>query len=303
MFDSSGTMLRQFGRAGSGPEEFVALRGAWPYAGDSLYTFDALTARATIWTGGGDYVRTVYVYAEGIPMSLGRAGDTGFVAVVRERAERLPSQPGERSLNYMNVYVLDGSGEPLLELGRLPFDETYVWSPTEGRRTITVIPFGPKENHAHGKRDFYYGWPTEWRILRFRHDGSGVDTLNIDRPLRPLTVGIVNQALDSLLEDMERERRPEFRRNFRTFPLPSNLPAFDRIIEADDGLLWVREYRILNWSETTWLVVSPTGSLVAQVSIPGSFEPMHIGSDFIAGVGRDALDREQVLVLSLQRRP
>ena len=104
------------------------------------------------------------------------------------------------------------------------------------------------------------------------------------------------------MERVEREERPRYRRYFDALPYPSNLPAFDRILEDDAEFVWLRDYRVLNQAETTWLGISPTGSLVAQVSIPGSFDPMHIGADFIAGVALDALDREHVLVVSLLGR-
>ena len=81
LFDSGGAAAGQVGRPGSGPGEFTALLGGGAL-GDSLYGYDVLSAKLTVFDNAGRYARDVVVTrpGEATPMTL-RALDDSLLLV------------------------------------------------------------------------------------------------------------------------------------------------------------------------------------------------------------------------------
>lgn len=106
---------------------------------------------------------------------------------------------------------------------------------------------------------------------------------------------------ERLIERSNPSQHAALRRYYREWLLPEHLPAFDRMLVDDVGYLWLRRFTFLDEPNVDWVVISPEGAIAARTVMEGSFEPMHIGAAHIAGVRRDAMEREQVVVVTLDR--
>jgi len=88
-------------------------------------------------------------------------------------------------------------------------------------------------------------------------------------------------------------------------------PAFGRLLGAETGELWVGPYiperetpafKPVSEDATTWSVYSRAGAWISDVVLPPRFHLMFIGEEFVAGVSRDRLNVESIVVLRLQRQ-
>jgi hypothetical protein len=67
------------------------------------------------------------------------------------------------------------------------------------------------------------------------------------------------------------------------------------------GNLWAAEYVRYPDPPTVWTVFAMDGELLGEVHMPHGFQPLHIGKDWMIGVGRDELDVEYVRLYRIER--
>lgn len=94
----------------------------------------------------------------------------------------------------------------------------------------------------------------------------------------------------------------------------STLPVFSTLLADRTGHLWVKEYdpeeemppakpgpvSIRTFERPSrWDVFDPQGRWLCTVEMPGSFTPLEIGADHVAGVWRDTDDVEHVRLYRL----
>lgn len=245
VFNSAGSLRARFGRRGGGEKEFGALMGVWPYGGDSIYTFDPIAQRVGIWTASGEFGRTLFLPAELGPRFLSVRRVSGGFLTVAGRTSFPPAPPptGTSWIDSILVARLDPTGVISSEFAQLPYEVVHATtSPKDGRILMQALPLVPIGQYAVGKDCFYYSWPSDWVILRFRQDGSQVDTLRFDLPIRRLTPSMIERWVDHRLEDVDRNRRSVLRPYFLGMPFKDSLPAFDRMLEDNEGLYLVAAF-------------------------------------------------------------
>jgi hypothetical protein len=68
------------------------------------------------------------------------------------------------------------------------------------------------------------------------------------------------------------------------------------------GNLWVKPFTRQDPGEIDWSVFDVGGQFRGLVTLPGRFQPMEVGDDYVLGVARDTLDVETVHLFGLSRR-
>jgi hypothetical protein len=301
VFDASGDLRVRFGKRGGGPGEFSTLIGAWPFRSDSLFTYDAMGRRVTLWGSNGDVGRTIPVELEHPPVSFVWTDEEMFVAAMNVR-NGWPTSEGTTVVDSTRILLLNHLGEPLRELARVVHRIRYAAVQPNGRVIITGIPMHPEGVVAVGRRHVYYSPGDEWLVVRTDVRSLEVDTIRLGRELRVLDRPTIEHWIDHKLQAAEPASLAELRRYWQRFPYRASLPAVDRVLEDDAGYLWLREYELPGAVTSVWLVLNPQGSLAAEVKMPSGLAPMHITDQFIAGVQRDEWGREQVALFPLLRR-
>jgi hypothetical protein len=86
-----------------------------------------------------------------------------------------------------------------------------------------------------------------------------------------------------------------------SMPPADTAGAVRRVVVTDDGLLWTTPTSGEPDSPISWSIYHPEGRLVATLETPAKFKPFEIGSDYILGVQRDALNVEFVTRHALVR--
>jgi hypothetical protein len=303
IYSGDGRLVRSFGRRGGGPDEFGYIASVAPYVGDSLVVFDPMYPRVSIWSAQGDFGRSFALDAVEPVIRQVLALSTGEFVAVRS-STTLVREAGGSVLDSADFVLLGRSGNGVRTLIRLPHNMWYGNAGADGRVTTTRLPLHPRSYVTAEGDALLYGWADRWVVQRV---GSGsIDSLPIARQVRPVTPAAIAAHLHAHLarsspRDASAEAQLRSMWARARLPWPETLPAFDRMLVDDVGVIWLREFTTLDQQTTTWLAVDERGRIMAELEASPALEPLHIGRDFIAGVMTDDFERERIVVLRLQR--
>ena len=82
---------------------------------------------------------------------------------------------------------------------------------------------------------------------------------------------------------------------------PNLLPAYDRVLVADDGDVWAERYAVDPDAVRTWEVFGPDREWLGRVETPVRFHALAVAAGRILGVWRDSMDVEYVRAYELRR--
>jgi hypothetical protein len=301
IFEFTGELKLRFGRSGGGPGEFSYLLRAGPYRQDSLYTAEAMGRRIAVWTADGEAARTIPLDDPRAPVDVTALPNGNFVAFYR-KTEKGYNREGMISYDSVSLEVFDGGGGRVHSLPNRA-SQKYVASRPPVTSGIPMQPlyFEPQAVYGVGTDHVYYGWSSEWQILRQHLEEGTVDTLRFKRPRRPMTDETLNNHVQRLLDRPGSPRDERLRTYFASLLRVDSLPSFDRIIEDDSARVWVRAFRVAEDTLDHWFIFAPDGALAARATMPPSLDPMDIRDDLLAGVIRDGAQREVVVVYAITR--
>lgn len=303
IFSGDGDLLQTLGGPGEGPGEFRSLWRMFLLPGDSLLVTDISLDRLTVFSAGGELVRTAQFEAspsERVPTPAARLGDGSFVALP---SFTFGSASGARSQVFQDTvpimhYSADGgySGE----LGRFPGSEYFMFVHDDG------LLGGPRiwgrETHIASAGDrVIVGHSADYSYDVLSTRGELVRRVRADRPLRAVTDG-----------DVARMREPDpesdpgstemFNRVLDAIPPPAHFPAYEDIEVEADGHVWIREYV---WPDEgaaqEWQVFDPEGRWLGSVTMPPGFTPLTIETDEVLGIFRNDMDVEHLHAYRLSR--
>lgn len=277
VFDRAGHFVRRIGRRGTGPGEFQTV-GFVNWLGDTLVVGDLSLRRISYFHPDGRFIRsrpdsgtglqtvaamssTVGLTANGgllvNSQSPGRPdNDQIVVALFHRPAGARQSSEIHRATVTSPVVQLDLSGDRRRSVFS-PFQEypLFGMSPQGDQLAVVDVPFPG-------------GTTGEFVIRRY---GAGGDLRQTKRVTFP-AVRLSRAAADSLLEEhvtrlITAGRQPEadralFRRLLReSLKVPGWFPAFDRIVLASDGNLWLRE----SANRNRWQILNSSGETIGWV--------------------------------------
>jgi hypothetical protein len=76
-------------------------------------------------------------------------------------------------------------------------------------------------------------------------------------------------------------------RYLAALPMPSTALAWDRLLVAADGRIWVRDYELDREGPALWAVFDGEAGVIARVRTPPGFEIMDITGDLLLGVASE----------------
>lgn len=284
VFDARGRHVRTIGREGGGPGEFrdpIAM--AWAPDG-TLWVVDPGAARFTVFDSAGLYIdshpRAVAGY------SLPWQGGFGRDGLLYE----VTSVPGAAGEVRMALLRYDAGVEPV-DTFPLPAHrgESFVLQ-RGSSMTSAGVPFAPWQVLALDTRGFVWaGVNDRYRIAQQRI-GRQADTVRIvERQAAPVPVAAAerDEAVAGLKWFTDQGGRVDAGR------IPGHKPAYEQVIVADDGGLWVRPALPADSAGAAFDVFDAEGRLGGRVRLPGGmarFPAPVIRGGAIYGVATDSLD-------------
>lgn len=270
-YDSTGAMIRSFGRSGEGPGEFrsayIAVRG------DTLVVQDPRTARMTTFriSDGTLLNGRASVCCNYGSIGIDGSGRAVLRTIVRPDSAHGPSSGFTRA-------SLDGATIDTVALTDHPREtaESKRWIVRDGKRMMMemLVPFQPADLHfADPRGGFLTAWTGEYLIRTSR---NGRDTVAIFG--RPRTAAPVSAAEKSAIVEARiasnKEYTPEATLRASLLPdaIPNDRPAFDWIASDASGRRWVRR----SSADTTTVrfdLFSAENKWLDVVSVPGDGWP------------------------------
>lgn len=253
-----GALIDTLGRAGEGPGEFQRLASVQIARGDSLYAYDPLRLRLTVFTLSQPYemARTVTIPRE-----------EGAAATVHVLGSQLVGSFSSGGMPEEGVAepapdawrVIDESGTPGDTLTRSR-QQKMVMTSVNGGFVIRSLPFGRETLAARGPDSkLYLGWADSLRVVAHSIDDTSEVVASVPTERVPVTTAARDSALSGISSDM---------RSMIESAMPGSKPAFTDLVVADDGQLWVeRPVTAPNAETVRWWVLDPETKTIHEVEL------------------------------------
>ncbi len=304
-FDAAGGFVRGVGGAGEGPGQFRAMVSL-EVRGDTLFAHDYLAARVSRFDGEGDFVSTTALSPEGgrftfdlWPTPGGLVGNT-----LGTSGAPTPSEPTfERRVAQYVRWNDDGSWGDTI--ATRPGRESYIAGrPMDGGGVVmtSAAPIvGHRSEQTWTTAGLAVASTDRWIIDVFGVDGAHRSSFRSPGRERPVTDAEWDRRVTARMGRAETEQQRRAVLDMADDRRDTILPAFGRFLADPEGYLWMAPGDVPDDGPIRWLVLSLVDGSLREVAVPRGFAPRRIERDVVAGVLRDDLDQESVVVFRLNR--
>lgn len=275
LYDSSGVLVRRFGRQGAGPGEFERSYPAW--LGDTLVVHDPGQSRISLFALDGTLIRTFpgICCHEGPPIGVDSRGR------IRVTGQRVSDSAFTNQWLY---FTLDGRRVDSMippEAGK----QKYWTVATNGGRSRYTVPFAGQNAHAFlpdGR--IVYGITDKYELLV---TSTGRDTARIIRRTGVTGDPVPPGALDSIL-GVWTKGNPGLAEVAHRSDVPSTRPLWSGVELDGQGNFWVQRGDYTGGSHR-FDVFAPDGRFLGEV--PSPFD--HLWQSVWAGQRVAVLDEDE----------
>lgn len=220
-----------------------------------------------------------------------------------------PRPAGTRFVDSTAIVLVDRDGVVIRDLGSMPY-KTFE-TVGDGRFAVWLSAI---DASCAGSGRFYHGFGSEYAFRAYSERGqleaivrrSWTPTVVTDSEWERWVVEwsriwVTTRGADSL-KAVQRVRDQ---------PWADALPAFAQCLVARDGNLWVREAHLDDAISagslvddpivpSKWSVFNPAGKWISDVTMPTAFQPIDIGSDYVAGRMKFGSAKRTVVIYGLR---
>jgi streptogramin lyase len=176
--------------------------------------------------------------------------------------------------------------------------------PTANSKLVNVenAAFPPSLVMAASGGAIWFGDTAVDTVVRIDVATGVKQKITLPDPAAPVTREMIEAARTrDLAVAREQAERDRIEATYRPANVPARLPAFENLVAADGGELWVQGSSIGRAAEGRYVVLSASGTLIARVSVPAGFRITEVGRDYVVGVHRDDDGVEIIRVYALTR--
>jgi hypothetical protein len=171
------------------------------------------------------------------------------------------------------------------------------------QRDIQRPPFGRALHSALAPTRFYVGDDDRYAVSAFSPEGALLYVVQLDSADREVTEKDIQAYMDIRIPPNR-----DFKRSFLEPPLRAlithrTMPAFSALRADPDGNLWARDFELSLPADQRerWNIFDPNGRYLGALEMAKGFALMTVGSDYIAGVSKNAYGTEQVRIYELKK--
>ena len=313
-FDANGKFVASAGRKGQGPGEFQQILGLRAVRGDTLvisdngemeyFTGDGRHVRRGAWRGTGD----IFIYPSAI------LPDGSYLGI--EWNERRAAREG-RWTDSLWLIRVSSDGLRFDTLGRTAAGQRAQHPVVREGYPVT---FGPTPRLTTSNDGFYLGYTDRYEIRAYALSGTARRAIRRSESPRPVSRTMVDEYKKRFMGMSGENNRPlspalkaHRARLADGMPFAERFPSFSTLLGDRLGNLWVKQYQVEEHmteasgpvsirtfpEPSRWDVFDPAGRWLCTVTMPASFTPLEIGSDYVAGLWRDDDDVEFVRIYGL----
>ena len=294
------------GRQGDGPGEFQWITSLQVGPSDSLFIFDNVWQRLTVFSSDRRPVRMPTFRVEaGVTGADGLFGVTRLadgVWVGTGAESTIFGPPDEIVRDTIVVGLLDGSLSRLRPLIRLP-GRMSTSTMIDGRPIFGTPPFTPEVIFATWGRCIFFSTAEEPLIWAYGSDGELVTTFVGPGARRSITQEHLETRLKYDLRNASVADTARSRRLLFDIARPTHLPYFHRMEIDQWGHVWLQEYAPPWGVGRRWFVLSQAGEHLSTVIMPKAMKVFSISEAGVLGRSLGPLDEEMVELFPLRERP
>ena len=292
LFSSDGAHLRTLGGRGDGPGEFRQIRLLGTIEGDTVVAADRAAGRVSYFAASGQFIRTNTLPAiDGVTPRVAAIFPDGSLLGqlprVLQASDLVAGQILVDSARLVRIYPIEERVERITDAA----GPLWIWT---GRNQVPV----PFTNNAgfvpHGGATLLVSGP-DFRVRQFT-DGRMNAMFGIEREPRQVSPSDIESYRAFVADFVPEGQRSDYLMALDSERLPSQLPAYARLVTTPDGILWARVFSQDFGAPATWHVYSSAGRWLGEVLTPADFTLTSVAGERIAGIWRDELGVEHVRV-------
>ncbi len=296
VFDDAGRHIDGWGGRGDGPGEFRYPDWLAVLPPDSLAVGDIGLRRVAIFDAAGRHVRNSATTSAADPVSrpipprpMGLLADGSIIAASFEQPE--PVEGSARPS--VEIVTIPAARAGVHHLGTWPGDELALFE-EDGLLEITQPPFGRRLHIAPAPDGVWIADDDRWEVRKYSAQGDL--RMVVRAAARPAAV--TDELLDELIAEKYRyaaqvPRLEDLKQDQRRIARHATTPSLGMIVGKTDGGVAIGEFQSGPATPRVWIAVDPNG-IVNTIALPPRLDVKRWGPDWVIGVVRDALDREEV---------
>lgn len=293
VFSAAGQLVKSLSRSGQGPGEFQNMRWVGR-SGDSLYLFDSASLRLSTFTVTDGFVRASAVPrvvddARVYPTARFSNGDF-LVQPIRARSSTRQYPDGVFRDSAHAGILRPTQPDSIKWIGPFPFMSWLAHKPIglSSDPAVDLYRFGPTARWVVWGNLVWIGDGASSEITLYDKSGEVSSAVRLPWTPRPYDKTAFERAATKQLSEYAAEKRNTFTlAEYSTKYLPHFEPTFKQFLVSPEGHLWVERFHFDAATPGEAVVMTRTGTMVAQITIPGNFEPQEIGSDYVLGIKRN----------------
>ena len=275
------------------------LVSVWPVGrlpGDAVVVWDAVTARLSVFAADGGLSHSYRLPDDSEAITPWRVlPDGSLLATVSHEMKASPDGAAVRDTTVL--WSLDPATGERQEILRTP-GALWVFRPSGAQR----VPYTGNPVFDIDGDDIIVSAGSDPVIERWTRTGRLLERMSDGR--EPLRVSPAMQA--RYRERRLRELRdpavaPILLGDMAAWPWPEYAMAWDRLLVAEDGRIWVRGYETDRRQAAVWTVFDRSAGVIARTRTPPGFELMVVTGDLLLGVGAEEAGPEHVQAYRIER--
>lgn len=296
VFDAAGEHVATWGGTGDGPGEFRRLEWLAFLPPDSLAAGDGRLRRVTIFDSDGGFARS-FATASAVdpasrpvpPRPLGLLANGSVIAAYFDR----PAAVEGTARPAVEIVATGPTGDSMQMIGTWPGEELALFR-QDGQLQITQPPFGRRLHVAPAHDGVWIADDDRWEMRKYSARG----VLRMIVRSSASATAVTDALLEAYISERYRysDQVPtleELKRDQREMARHTTTPALGAIRGTTEGGVAVSEFRLGTVSPRVWITVDPGGTVNA-IELPAGLDVKRWGPDWVIGVVRDALDREEI---------
>lgn len=296
VLDQNGKFRMRFGRMGGGPGEYQSLGGVYLTNADTLFVFDPVALRATIYAPSSNRVAYTVRLPEpnlSFPMEIAPLGTGTLIGHFRRINGDVPGSDQRRD---DLIRILNGDGS-IRDDSILTIPEPEVVEVKSAQGQGFFLPAFARHTLVRwdSQGRIYTVWTDSARVQVHGPDGRLMNAFDTDlgRDRLPVSDATIDSIAErSASQGLSRRMIAEaFRSRWKTWPLVEDM------LVDDQSRIWIKP--VTHDSVGDWFAFTPRGQRVASFRLPRSVTLRLIRGDRLYGVSKDSLDVESVVVYRL----
>ncbi|MDH3732923.1 MAG: 6-bladed beta-propeller [Gemmatimonadota bacterium] len=307
IFDQTGRHVASMGGDGEGPGEFRMMAELDVTAGDSIFVWDQRVRRVSVFSASGGFERSFQLSppAEAaFPAFRSRFEDGSLLVQVPTLVgdEDLVDEAVRRNAGVYMRYAADGS--PLDTIGTFMGSRSMLkFHEDGGSLSVLRVPFDAVSRVTTAAAGVLEGDGATFEI-RGRDPSGALDWIIRREPERtPVTSELMTAHLEENYAQFsdQVDYYSGLRDAYAAMPVEGQVAAFDRIVVAADGTIWVRSHPLPGATAHVWSVFAEEGAWLGDVEMPAALDVFEIGREFVVGKQLDDLEVEHVVLYRILR--